>query len=203
MNIEEFALGDSVVHRLDPRIKIIAAAVFSVVVALTSSIVACAVALVLPITLLCLARISFKDVFRRLLIVNGFILFLWAFLPFTYPGQVLYSIGPLNVHKEGLLYAALITLKSNAIHEEYHRLVDAIKVRGFKAGTNMHTYRTYAYLVGMLLVRSFDRSQRILAAMKCRGFRGKFYILHHYEMKRTDYMVASVSLIFSATLLVL
>ncbi len=62
----------------------------------------------------------------------------------------------------------------HVIHEEFHALATAAKVRGFRPGTNRHTYRTHAYLVGMLLVRSFDRSARIVAAMKCRGFKGKF-----------------------------
>jgi cobalt/nickel transport system permease protein len=183
-------------------------------------------------------------VLLRLALVNGFILFLWLFLPFTYPGEALYTIGPLTVHKEGVWYALLITLKSNAIlmaaivllgtspvfslvhalshmgvpdklvhlfffcfryihliHDEYHRLVRSMKIRGFRPHTNVHTYRSYAYLVGMLLVRSFDRSARILDAMKCRGFQGRFYILHHYEMKKTDYLLTVSSLAFSIALL--
>jgi cobalt/nickel transport system permease protein len=91
----------------------------------------------------------------------------------------------------------------HVIHKEYHRLVNAMKVRGFKPGTNMHTYWTYAYLVGMLLVKSFDRSQRILAAMKCRGFKGKFYILHHYGMKKADYVLGTVTILLSLSLMVL
>ncbi len=89
----------------------------------------------------------------------------------------------------------------HVIHEEYHRLVKAMKIRGFQPRSNIHTYRAYAYLVGMILVRSFDRSKRILAAMKCRGFRGKFYILHHYEMKKYDYFMAISSVMFSVALL--
>ena len=89
----------------------------------------------------------------------------------------------------------------HVIHQEYQRLTKAMKIRGFKPRTNLHTYRAYAYLVGMLLVRSFDRSRRIVAAMKCRGFNGPFYILHHYQMKRYDYVVAASSLAFSVALL--
>jgi cobalt/nickel transport system permease protein len=49
-------------------------------------------------------------------------------------------------------------------------------------------------------VRSFDRSKRIMQAMKCRGFRGKLYILHHYQMKQSDYALAGSSIAFSALL---
>ncbi len=244
--MEEFALGQSIVHRFDPRAKIVMALFFSVVVALEKSIHASLVAFAFPIVLLILADIGWTKVFGRLVIVNAFIAFLWIFLPFTVKGQVVWSIGPLEATREGLLRAALITVKSNAvvltiiallgtspvfnlvhalshlyvpdklvhlfffcfryvhvIHDEYSRLMETLKIRAFHPGTNMHTYRTYAYVVGMLLVRSYDRSQRIVAAMKCRGFKGKFYILHHYEMKRADYLAVATSILFSAALLVI
>ncbi|MGO9119089.1 MAG: cobalt ECF transporter T component CbiQ [Desulfomonilaceae bacterium] len=246
MDIEEFSLGDSWVHHADPRVKILATLIFAVVVALNHSLLASTLALTFPIVLVIAARLDLKKVLVRLALVNGFVVFLWFFLPFTFPGEIVWSLGPLDIHREGILYSLLITLKSNAIvlmviallgtspvfnlvhalshmwvpgkivhlfffcfryihviHEEYHRLVNAMKVRGFKPGTNMHTYRTHAYLVGMLLVMSFDRSKRILAAMKCRGFKGKFYILHDYGMKKADYVLGTVTILFSLTLMVL
>jgi len=202
-----------------------------------------AASLALPIALLAAARLSIKKVLARLAIVNGFIVFIWLFLPFTTSGESIYTLGPLSIQKEGIVSALLITLKSNSIvlmvitllgtsqiftlvhalshlwvpdklvhlfffcfryihviHDEYHWLVNAMKIRGFKPKTDMHTYRTYAYLVGMLLVRSFDRSKRIMQAMKCRGFRGRLYILHHYQMKHSDYALAGSSIAFSALL---
>lgn len=246
MYMEEFAKGDSPIHRLDPRTKIIAALVFSLVVALNHSLEATAAAMVFPAVVIAVARISIIRVLRRLVLVNGLILFLWFFLPFTFPGETIYSIGPLEIHREGVLFAFLLTLKSNAIvlamigllgtspifslvhalshmgvpdkvvhlfffcfryvhviHDEYGRLVRAMKIRSFKPGTNLHTYRTYAYLMGMLLVRSFDRSKRIVAAMKCRGFRGQFYILHHYEMRKSDYLLVGCSGLCAALIMVI
>ncbi len=245
MEMEEFALGDSWVHGLDPRVKIVVTIVFSIIVALNNSIHLAALSLILPVTLMICAKLDFRKLIMRLAIVNSFIIFLWLFLPFTTPGETIYSIGPLSIQREGVFQAVLITLKSNSIilmavallgtsqifslvhalshlyvpdklvhlfffcfryihvvHDEYHRLINAMKMRGFKPKTNMHTYRAYSYLVGMLLIRSFDRSKRILNAMRCRGFKGKFYILHHYEMKRCDYALAGSSLVFSILLLV-
>jgi cobalt/nickel transport system permease protein len=46
----------------------------------------------------------------------------------------------------------------------------------------------------MLLVRSFDRAERIVAAMKCRGFRGRFYLLDHFHYSWGDLPFAIVSL---------
>ena len=74
----------------------------------------------------------------------------------------------------------------DVVHHEYHRLRQAMKTRCFKPRMNWHSYRSLGYLVGMLLVRSFDRSERVLAAMKCRGFRGEFPVLRPLRLSRID-----------------
>ena len=74
----------------------------------------------------------------------------------------------------------------HVIHREYVRLLNAMKIRGFRPRTNMHTYKTFAYLVGMLLVKSCDRAQRVHNAMLCRGFRGKLYSLSEFSLRTTD-----------------
>lgn len=100
-----------------------------------------------------------------------------------------------------LIHLFLFTVRYlDVLQREYLRLTAAMKTRGFRPGLNRHTYRTYGYLVGMLLVRSLDRSERILAAMKCRGFRGRFYLLDHFAFSLYDLPFALVSL---AVLLVL
>ncbi|MEI8372187.1 MAG: energy-coupling factor transporter transmembrane component T [Planctomycetota bacterium] len=68
----------------------------------------------------------------------------------------------------------------DVLGREYVRLRAAMRVRCFRPAMNRHSYRMFGYLVGMLLVRSFDRSERVLAAMKCRGFRGHYYLLDHF-----------------------
>lgn len=241
MHIDNFASGNSLLHRLDPRIKIIIAVLFSVVVALADRYYCLAVAVCVSLGLIFIARLSLKQVLLRLLAVNGFIVFLWLFLPFTYGGAELFSIGPLHASREGVVYALLITIKSNGIvlallallattpvitlghamshlylpdklvhlffftirylqvlHLEYDRLRDAMKIRAFKPRSNLHTYRSLAYLIGMLLIKSFDRADRIRKAMVCRGFHGKFYLLSHFELRRNDmvmlvFMLAIIS----------
>jgi cobalt/nickel transport system permease protein len=74
----------------------------------------------------------------------------------------------------------------SVLHDEYTKMKRALSIRAFEAKTNLHTYRTYAYLVGMLIVRSFDHSQRIYKAMLCRGFTGKFPVISHFKLKRSD-----------------
>ena len=229
MIIEEVAGGDSLLKRLDPRVKIAVALFFSVVVAVSNRFLVLGSALAVSLGIVLTARIPEREIIRRLLPVNTLILFLWLFLPFTIAGRPLFSFGLLVGTVEGVLYAVRISIKSNAImlmlialvastpiftlghamhelripkklvhlffftyrylhvmHREYVRLVNSMKARGFNPGTNLHTYKTFAYMVGILLVKSFDRAQRVHNAMLCRGFKGNLYSLSELSIKKID-----------------
>lgn len=62
------------------------------------------------------------------------------------------------------------------IRTEYMALRRAMRVRCFRPRSNLHTLRTLGNLVGMLLVRGLERSARVLMAMKCRGYTGRFHV---------------------------
>jgi len=245
VHLEEFAAGSSFIHRLDPRVKIISAVFFSGVTAVSDRFAILAVGLSAAIVLVLLARLNWRRVAVRLAIVNGFVLFLWFFLPFSHPGETIFRLGPLGVSKEGALLALAITIKSNAIilaliallatsnffslvhalrhlktpdklvhlffftfryfqviHQEYERLRAAMRIRCFRPRTNIHTYRSLAYLVGMLLVRGFDRSERVYQAMLCRGFRGRFWLLDHFTIHGRDIAFLGLMTAFTAFLAV-
>lgn len=120
---EPLAGIDSIIHRLDPRVRLAACVVLSLVAALARE--AAAPLLILGFGLACtlLARPPWAHVLRQALAVNVFIALLWLLLPFTTPGPVLeHPLAlPLNlqlnfqVSQEGLRLAGLITLKSNAV----------------------------------------------------------------------------------------
>ena len=243
---EKFSEGDSLLHRLDPRAKIIVALFFSVIVAVTDKYTPLSVALFFAVGAVAVARLKTKEIISRLLVVNSFIFLLWLMLPFTFPGKNIYTLGSLNISQEGIKYAFLITIKSNSIilagiallstssifnlvhalrhlhlpdklvqlffftyryihtiHSEYIRLNNALKIRGFKAQTNLHTYKTYAYLVGMMLVRSYDRSKRVYNAMLCRGFKGKLWTLNHFVFKKSDFVTGMLMISYIIGLVLL
>jgi cobalt/nickel transport system permease protein len=90
----------------------------------------------------------------------------------------------------------------DVLGREYARLRAAMRVRCFRPAMNGHSYRTFGYLVGILLVRSFDRSERVLAAMKCRGFCGRYYMLDHFAfVARRDGPFYAAVIIMAAVLL--
>lgn len=239
---EELSNGDSFICHLDPRVKIIVVFFFSVLAAVAVRMQVLLWLLSLGILIVVLARVPLPELFRRLMPVNLLIAFLWLFLPFTFAGEPMFSVGALTVTREGLLYAARISIKSNAMmlmlitlvastpiftlghamhelgvpqkivhlffftyryihvmHREYVRLVNSMKIRGFTPGNNLHTYRTIAYMVGMLLVKSFDRAQRVHNAMLCRGFEGNLYSLSTFSLNGRD--IVSLILMITAVII--
>lgn len=243
---ETFTAGRSVIHGIDPRIRIAVAAVYTSVVAVTGDTTALLTALAVSVLLVILARLPLLQVFRRLSVVVGFLLLIWLLLPLTYGGPVMGRLGPLTFHEPGILLSLQISLKSVAIvmafialiatmdiatlghslirlkvpakvaylllmtyryifvlEQEYQRLLRAARIRGFKPGTNLHSYKTFAYLVGMLFVRAADRAQRVHQAMKCRGFKGRFYSLAHFRATFASWLFALVMAAVCAGLILL
>jgi cobalt/nickel transport system permease protein len=235
---EPFAIGDSLIHRLDPRVRVIMATVYSFVVALSDKFTVLSAALAVSLLMVFIARLELPALAKRILIVNGLVLLVWVVLPFTFEGQSLMSVGPLVIYRPGVLLAARITIKSNAIllafialiatmnfstlghalnrlrlpdkivqlllmtyryifviEQEYQRLMRAARIRGFQPGTNLHTYKTYAYVIGMLFVRAAARAERVHQAMLCRGFKQKFYCLQEFKTGTAGHIFSALMLI--------
>ena len=219
----------SIIHRLDPRVRIAVAVVFAVLVVLFQRFAVVAIGLAGSFLLLFAARAVTPANVRRIAGLNVFMFFLAVLLPLTTPGQPSVQAGPLIWSEEGLWKAALIALKANTvlaafialaggmehahlgyalnslgmpeklthvllfkvrylgvIQREYHKLVNAMKLRAFRPRFDRHTFRTFGYLIGMLLVRSLDRAERIVEAMKCRGFRGRFHVMNRFRIALPD-----------------
>ena len=243
MVCDTFSTGESLVHRLDPRVRVVVATAFAVLIAVGQRFEVLGVGVAMAVGGAVVARLPVVATLKRLLAVNLFMVLLWVLLPLSAEGSALFRLGPLAYSSEGARLAARITLKANAIvlaltvllatmeittlghalhhlhapdklthlllftvryidviHHEYRRLRDAMRVRCFRGGMNRHTYRTLGNLVGMLLVKSFDRADRIVAAMKCRGFRGRFYVLHHFALARRDVAFGLAALVVLAAL---
>lgn len=87
------------------------------------------------------------------------------------------------------------------IEQEYRRLYRAAKIRAFTPKTDIHTYRTYAYLFGMTLVKSSKRAESIHQAMVLRGFTGQLHFLSHFSFSLSDGLLLLVVCLFSLFLL--
>ncbi|MFW6294813.1 MAG: cobalt ECF transporter T component CbiQ [Halanaerobium sp.] len=232
------------IQKLDPRLKIIVTFTTAFLIALTNDLTTLYYFLFLAVFLIISSRIKVKFLLKKLILINFFIIIIWIFIPFSFPGEELLSLGAFSITVEGINFALKITLRSNSImlliisllttssmseiihalyrlkvaekliylfffvyrylhiiKKEYNNLNEAMLMRGFKAKTNLHTYKSYAYLIAMLLIKSYERSQKVYEAMICRGFKGKFIFFDNFKIKKLDILftisfLISLSLIF-------
>lgn len=230
----------------DPRIRLLMALLAALVTVNLQGLVTLSSMLGAVLLMALVAGIGPALLLRRLLALEGFMLVLMLFLPFSVPGEVWFQLGSLSASQEGLQRAATIFLRAHVVviillvlvgtldavklghalaqlrvpdklvhlllftvrylgvlHEEYARLRQAMRTRGFRARSDRYTWRVLGWLVGMLLVRSLERSQRIHDAMKCRGFNGHFYLIDGRPWRWGDSIFGCTSLLGLTLLLLL
>lgn len=229
---DEWLRPSSFMYGFDPRLKILLVFAFSILVAVSQTWPCLACGAMLAVFTAYRSDLTIPETLKRLMPVNGMVVFLWLMIPFSVPGDTLFSLSTFHASREGVHLVLLITAKANilmlmfiafvastpvtamghalsrlglpsklvhlffftyryihVIYDEYQRLKTAMLVRGFVPKTSIHTYKSYAYLVGMLIVKSSNRAERVYRAMVCRGFHGKLYSLHTFSIGKKDRIV--------------
>lgn len=69
---------------------------------------------------------------------------------------------------------------------ELDRLRIALRVRGYRNRMDRHSYRTVGHVAGTLLVRGYERAERVGQAMRTRGFDGTFRSLTVFHTRAAD-----------------
>ena len=232
--IDEYSRLDSVIHRLDPRTKLIASLAFILAVVLTPTggwqvfaFYFCVIAFMVA-----MSRLPVVYVLKRSLVILPFVLLIAIFIPFFKEGEVAasYSIWQwqISITFDGLLILtnvlikswlcilALILLSSTTrlddllkafkhlgmpqvmililsfmyryifvLADEVMRVRQARDSRNF-GGSWLHHMKTIGNMLGTLFVRSYERAERIYAAMLARGFDGQVRTLNKLRFKQAD-----------------
>ncbi len=225
--LDTFANGNSAVHQLDPRAKVITSLVFIVAVVSFDKYTVSQLLpfLLFPICLVAAANLPPGYFIKKLILVAPFVFFVAIFNPFldhvplVQIGSVTFSGGwvsflsiilrfVLSVSAALLLVATtgfvsvciaveqlgaprVFTVQLLFLYryifvliDEGMRMMRAHDLRSFKTkGMRLHIFKQ---LIGNLLLRTLDRSQRIHMAMLCRGFDGEIRTLHRYRFTRYD-----------------
>ena len=181
---EPFASGNSLIHRFDPRTRVVFAGLLSIVIATCSSFPALVIALGVALLLVILAGLKAGKVVRRLMWVNTFVLFLWIVLPFSYDGHAFFEIGPFAATVPGVVISAQITLKSNAIILTLIALLATMTTATMgHALSALYVPDKIVHLLLMTYRYIFvleQESQRLIRAAKIRGFKSSTS-LHAYK----------------------
>lgn len=83
---------------------------------------------------------------------------------------------------------------------EMERMDTAMKARGFVRRPNLYTLKVIGGFIGTLLIRSFERTERVFKAMLSKGYQGELHTLIKFHAVTKDYIKA-VAMVVVASLL--
>ncbi|MBT6273345.1 MAG: cobalt ECF transporter T component CbiQ [Chromatiales bacterium] len=238
LQVDSHAPSNDLLAGVDARVRIVVSVTFALSVVSFTNVAALVAAVAVAVLALLVTGVPKGPTLKRVMAMDGFVIMVLIMLPFTMPGDTLFSVFGLNASSQGLVRAIEIGLKANAVvllllvlvgslepvefgyalHRlrvpttlvhllmftvryvdvldgEYRRLRIAMKARGFRPTNCWHTYRTLGYLIGMMLIRAMERSERILAAMKCRGFSGKIHLLEPLPAGNSSGIFVAISMV--------
>ncbi|MCX7701312.1 MAG: energy-coupling factor transporter transmembrane protein EcfT [Gemmataceae bacterium] len=72
------------------------------------------------------------------------------------------------------------------IRDQWQRIRTAMKARGFQFRPSRRCWRTTGLAAATLFLAAEDRAQRVAAAMRCRGFNGRFRGMHPPQTRGSD-----------------
>ena len=232
--IDQYSDLDSLIHRLDPRTKLITSLAFIVAVVLTpvSNWRVFAFYFCLIAALLIISKLPPLYVLKRSLVIFPFVLLIAIFIPFFKQGEVAGSyniwLWQVSVTYDGLFILANVVVKAwlsilslillsattkftellkglrqlgvpevivlilsfmyryvFILVDEVMRMRRARDSRNF-GGSRLHKLRTIGNMIGTLFIRSYERGERIYAAMLSRGFDSNVRSLRLLSFKRVD-----------------
>lgn len=243
---DQYHVGTTFIHRLDPRTKVIIALLFILTVSLTpfGAFGGYIALFALVMTTTVLAHIEPTYVLKRSVVAFPFALAAIT-LPFTVPGETLATLpffGGLAISQEGTIRLISIVVKSwlsiqmaiilvtvtpfpailwalralrlpppliaivslmyrylFVLFDEAMRLLRARAARsashdGARSGGSLIWRGQVAgRMAGSLMLRSFERSERIYNAMLARGYQGQLLSVAHSHLHSLDFVVGGVA----------
>lgn len=103
---------------------------------------------------------------------------------------------------EKLVWLFLLMERNVALlREEWRKLAEAVKLRGFTPATSMRTYRTIAAMLALLLIGAHARGERMREALLLRGFNGSLPFRRTTALTKTDALLGACTAIAMGVLI--
>lgn len=181
ITIGQYLPGDSFIHKLDPRIKIILSFIFIVAVFLVNNFIGyCFIALFTFFTII-ISKVPFKYIFKGLKPIIWIIIFTAVLNIWLTPGTTIYQIGPVKITDKGLSLAifmvfrlifliigtSLLTLTTTPISltDGIEKLLNPFK----KIGVPAHELAMMMTIALRFIPTLLDETDKIMKAQMARG----------------------------------
>ena len=184
ITLGQFFPGNSVIHRLDPRTKIILATFFIVAVFLASNPLAFSIVAISVITLVALSGISFKVILKGVKPIIFVLIFTAIINIFLTKGESepLLSFWKIAIYKEGIIKAVFISLRvvlliigtsvlltyttsPISLTDGIESLLSPLK----RIGVPVHTFAMMMTIALRFIPTLIEETEKIMNAQKSRG----------------------------------
>lgn len=215
--LDELSQKDTAIHSIHPISKLFTTIIYLIVVASFNryEISGLLPLIMYPMVLILLAELPVSPILKRLLMVEPLIIGIGILNPLFDPrGWIIFASIMI---KSGLTVTACLILASTTGLDKIAQALRALKVPSLFVLQLLLTFRYISVLieelarmmrayslrapqqrgvslkdsgsfVGQLLLRTFDRAQRIYHAMKLRGFNGEYHSYDQSNVKLKDMM---------------
>ncbi len=111
ITLGQYYQTDSRLHRLDPRVKIVATLIYIVSLFVVDNFIGYLIAAVFLLTAIFLSRVPVKFIFKGMKAIYFLLVITMAFNLFLTPGEPLVSIWKISITKEGLKIAIMMGVR--------------------------------------------------------------------------------------------
>jgi cobalt/nickel transport system permease protein len=221
--MDTLSYGDTPLHRLDPRAKLITTLFFIITVVSFDKYTVSALTpfFIYPVYLMSFGRLPYGYVLKKVLMVSPFAILVGIFNPLM-DKEVLMHLGSIGLSGGWVSFisiifrfvltvtAALVLISLTGFNsvcaalerfkvprplvnqllffyryifvlaDETERMVRASSLRNFNS--KALDFRAFASLAGNLLLRTFDRAERVYSSMLCRGFDGHIRLIRSMKI---------------------
>ena len=182
VTLGQYYAVDSPLHRLDPRIKIIIAVLYIVIVFLCSNIVSLALLMLSALAIVLLSKVPLKIVIKSLKPILFIIIFTAVINIFLGSGEPLVQLGFIKIYKDGLITALRVTIRITvliigtsslltytttpiALTDGIERLLSPLKVIGLP----VHDFAMIMTIALRFIPTLMEEADKIMSAQKARG----------------------------------
>lgn len=181
ITIGQYLPGDSFIHKLDPRIKIILSFIFIVAVFVVNNFIGYLFIALFTFFTIFVSKVPFKYIFKGLKPIIWIIIFTAVLNIWLTPGNTIYQLGPVKISDKGLNLAifmvfrlifliigtSLLTLTTTpiALTDGIERLLNPFK----KIGLPAHELAMMMTIALRFIPTLLDETDKIMKAQMARG----------------------------------
>ena len=207
MRFDDLASRDSPIHNLEGRIKLISTIFIIVVCVISQELFIPLILEIFLLIVLKIAKLSYWDSFKRLMMLLPFGGAIIIFQPFIQPGNIIWSYSWLHITDGGLNWAILllvrliVSLTAIIIYSSTTPLQEmASSFRKLKMPRDLamilsimvrflFLFIQVGYTIGMMFLKAYEQGERVHKSMVSRGFSDASEMFDEKKSpERSDYL---------------